>query len=65
LTHPAMQKLGCEPVRQPRWPSWPETRSTSGAWSWMPGLGGYRRSATLWIRLRGMGSVLKVRVAVS
>jgi hypothetical protein len=26
---------------------------------------GYRRSATLWIRLRGMGSVLKGRVAVS
>jgi hypothetical protein len=35
LNHPAMQRLGCEPVRRPRsrWPSWPATRSTFGAWS--------------------------------
>ena len=35
MSHPAMQRLGCEPVHQPRWPSWPSTRSTSGAWNWM------------------------------
>jgi hypothetical protein len=37
LSHPAMQKLGCEPVRQPRsrWPSRPATGSTSGTWNWM------------------------------
>jgi hypothetical protein len=36
LSHPAMQRLGCGPVHQPRsrGSSWPATRSTSGAWSW-------------------------------
>jgi hypothetical protein len=97
LSHPAMQRLGCEYLgldterlcfcsgpHGKLASNWIQKEATSASHSlaispcWpsrhpapfrccppISGLGDYRRSATLWMRLRGMGSVLKGRVAIS